>query len=724
MVEYFLTTFAFLVITALLLYYGAVFHRPSLLDRYVKAQGSPSPKEKSRVDTRILQQMHAYKNMYYKLQNLEKFPEVLHDAKRQLFLLLQEGILMARYKSRPRSIISIQKFDVAALRSFLDSSHRHVLDEFESYIRRRQAGSGPELFTTREEAIQWLKQSAPLNHVDGAWLCHVHKITTPFALRHLTKDLWQTYSEELGDGDLEKNHILIYKNLLRDVGVVLPDCDAVDFIHPRHGLDSEQIWRNAVGHQLISLFPNEFLPEIMGMNLHYESLGPNLLKANGELPEFGISAYYHALHISIDNADSGHSAMAAATVIRFMDHVRETGLMDHDTAWKRVQAGYLLSQSLEDDETVADYEAKLGDMLFQKANVAGKIHCTSRARIGQRSLVDWLSSTQLSTSNNEDGDNGDGDYIWKSGFLLALANSKPWVCKGDSNKSLLMRELSWKGKMFGAFTNAEVERMRVWIDSLSEKNSDPADFYWNLIGDEKVGKTFALSLQDVAAHHPVFPLQREWSRSSLAEFVPQLPLAFSEVRLHALLPLWFVHPCLLENVVSSPYQTLTSLNMQVLRIVRAEMGYMPESDSVMGMDGQLRASYSPDLIDLGLEIVRRHKLCEPSCLKVVLEGDNDATMFAYDLLSWAMRPMQNGSFLLGLARAFLDLEIWVACRDDMLWSKEKEALQRIIDRKAETFELCLLELKGDGTKYRDFISGYEYGREALERLLGAGCTTK
>ena len=707
--EPFFLAFVTVIVTAFFLHQNSrrlIFLLPN------KALKSASPKDKTRVNTRLLQQTQIYRELYFKLQNLESFPDVLPEAKQQLYLLLREGLLMARYKSQPRSIANMEKYDATALQSFLDDSRQNVLDDFESYIRRRQDGSGTELFTTREETVKWLKNCAPLNLVDGAWLSHLHKITTPFALRSLTKDAWQTYSEELGDGDLEKNHVLIYKNLLRDVGVVLPDCNAIDFIHPRYGLDSEQIWRNATGHLLISLFPNEFLPEILGMNLHFESLSLNMLKTNKELPEFGISAYYFALHISIDNADSGHSAMALATVIRFMDHVRETGLMDCDVAWKRVQAGYLLSQSLEDDETVADYEEKLGSMMFQKGYSAGQVHCTSRVKIGRRTLVDWLSSARHS-SDMDDHDN------WKSEFLLALADSRPWVCRGDSTKSLLMRELRWKGRMFGAFTNVEVERVRVWIDSLGEKNSNPADDYWRLVGDEgNMGDSLSPLQEETSQPSKALAQQQGWDQSDAAEFEPGPPLAFAELRLDALLPLWFAHPAILDNMVRSPYRTATGLISQVLMIVRAEMGYLSESNIVDGMDVQLFPSYSPDLIDTGLEIMRRHKLPEPSCLEATLEGSNDATKFAHDILAWAERPVQNGAHLLGLSRAFLDLEIWVAGRDDLLWSKGKQALLQTINRKAKIFDICLGEVKGDREMYRAFIDGYETGRKGIEKALG------
>lgn len=705
------------LILAFLLYRLFPVYRASSLDSHVKGQTQSDPKRKSRAET---ERINSYKDMYYKVQNLEDFPDILPAAKHLLLSFLEQGLLMARYKPQSRSILDIKEYDPVALDKFLEAERQDVSDEFESYVRRRKAGSGPELFTTREEASQWLKRMAPLNYIDGAWLCRIHKITTPFALRGVTKDTWQTFSEELGDGDLQKNHVLLYRDLLRDVGVLLPDGDTVDFIHPRQGLDDEQIWRSSIGQLLISLFPNDFLPEILGLNLHFESLAVTGLKANKELPEFGISPYYFTLHISIDNADSGHSAMALATIIRFMDLIRETGLMDCQKTWKRIQAGYLLSQSLDDKETVHLCEEKMVEMLYKKANLARKIHCTSRARIGQRSLSEWFSSPWSNKKNNNN--NEDDNDNWKYEFLMALADSKPWVCRGDSSKSLLMRELSWKGRMFGAFTHSEVELMRTWIDSLKKKDADPEETYWGLVGGyESVEKTFTPPRQDVAVAHPVFPPQQEWRPSEMHKFVPRAPIQIPQVRLDALLPLWFVHPCLLENTVSSPYQTATSLTSQILQLLRAESGYKWENTGIAGMDEQLRPSYSPDLIALGLEIVRRHKLPEPTCLGDVLGetkgGVTDATKFAYTLLSWAMRPMKNGAFLLGLARAFLDLELWVASSDTLLGKKEREALRQIIDRKAASFEACLDELKADKSKCREFVGGYECGRTEIEKVL-------
>jgi hypothetical protein len=82
-----------------------------------------------------------------------------------------------------------------------------------------------------------------------------------------------------------------------------------------------------------------------------------------------------------------------------------------------------------------------------------------------------------------------------------------------------------------------------------------------------------------------------------------------------------------------------------------------------------------------------------------------------------MRPIKNTAFLLGLARAFLDLEVWVANSDALLWKKERQALRHIIERKAVIFEECVKELEADDFSFREFIGGYDLGRTSIEKLL-------
>jgi len=119
---------------------------------------------------------------------------------------------------------------------------------------------------------------------------------------------------------LSKNHISIYRQLLQDVGIELPSSNDISSIHHSHGMLDPQTCKTSVGHLLISLFPNDFLPEIPGFNLHLERLSTQTLKASRELPELGIPRDYFSLHVSIDNAHSGHSAIALV-IMNQMAHV-------------------------------------------------------------------------------------------------------------------------------------------------------------------------------------------------------------------------------------------------------------------------------------------------------------------------------------------------------------------------------------------------------------------
>ena len=85
------------------------------------------------------------------------------------------------------------------------------------------------MFKDIAHAIWWLKQSSPVKYVDGAWLGHVYRVSTPFSLRHITKNAWQVLSEELGDGDLAKNHAHVWRSLVDETGTALANSDSAGF---------------------------------------------------------------------------------------------------------------------------------------------------------------------------------------------------------------------------------------------------------------------------------------------------------------------------------------------------------------------------------------------------------------------------------------------------------------------------------------------------------------
>lgn len=680
-----------------------------------------------------------YKDLYFKLHHLEDYPEILPYARETLCSLLSEAY--SQYGEQ--SIMTISSYSRRAMEELLRNEHEQVLSRWEQNLATTHNTSSKSscLFRSRQEAREWLRRNAPVKYVDGAWLGHIHKTTTPFGLRGITKDTWQVLSEELGDGDLEKNHVYLYRQLLRDSDILLPDGDSPDFVHPdySHGMDDVKVWRAAVCQLLISLFPDDFLPEILGFNLHFEQLTLDTLMASRELSRYGISAYYFQLHISIDNADSGHAAMALGIVARYMDLITETkGEAAAQVAWRRVQAGYMLSRSAGDvacepmqpvAEPSSEHglflptedEAAMISMFKSKAQVSSKIHCPNRVKIGQRTITEWLSTELWSSQRPQD----------QLRLLHDLGDASPWVRRGDSARSLLIRELSWKGKMFGAFTHAEVNRVKQWIDSLgtSPVERDEAGAYWRLVGEQQRLEYPGPLLLDT---EPSLYLSHVNEDVQLA--FPRPPVAGLTMVPAIFMPLWFSHGCLLENTVAVPFRSITLLSSYMLRILRAESGFSPEIAGVTGIDEQQRIS--PSLVDLGLEIWEQYTLRYhvsgsptaqmPTCLEDVLtttlvEGDEEALAeargFAHAMLLWSKRPFVNLGLLLGLSRAFLDLEFWVAGSLELLSEQGRHALWQLASRKSMSLSLCVEELRKDEDQYRSFLRGYNLGRAWVERAI-------
>jgi Iron-containing redox enzyme len=665
-------------------------------------------------------EIRLYKDLYFKLQNLERFPEILPQSRDLLISLFTETLADALNGPEP-GILSVEQYTPESLIDFLQTENDKTTREWEQYMARRRAGSPAEMFQDQEEAKWWLRQIAPVKYVDGAWLGHIHKITTPFALRRVTKDAWQVMSEELGDGDPHKNHVHVYRELMKDIGSGLPEADTVDFIHSQHQLNEKCVWKAAIAQLLISLFPHEFLPEILGFNLHFEALTLETMKAAKEVEEFGLNPYYFVLHISIDNADSGHTAIAMQAVVKYIEHVRQMqGKSSAQQAWRRVQAGFILSKGLStgpqspSERTCAVpsfprniREAEVIRIFRAKAPVAHKIHCSSRMSIGGRRLVDWLEPHAFAGGQ------------WQMDFLDCLSNMRPWVCRGDSSKSRLIQELSWEGRMFGSFTESEVEAVKRWIDALGHPNPQ---VYWSFIGRTKTMSDQVLQKQDIRVDYPVMsPISVADLSAKLIPASPAPLLYFQPAvqtpanpDLSKLLPLWFTNPCLLESFVCIPCKTTTITASSIVRLLRAQSGFDAEGPGVAGMD-EARRIDSAGLVELGLKMMQRCGLPEPASLKEVLE--TWPSEFGLKMLELSMRPMANFGVLLGLAWAFVGLHD--AMTSSRLLSVASQAvLRQIVRRERECLEICFTELKDDKIRCADFHRGYGLGRAEIGSCFG------
>ena len=686
-----------------------------------KKQGNGRDRHKED-DNVQLDELRALKRLYYQLHNLEKFPEVLPLAKKLLLAFLWESNSATQTLPEHENIRSVPSFSRQNLEEFQHKRDNSIGQRWEQYNIRRKGGSDRELFQDRQEAIWWLKQISPVKYVDGAWLGYIGKVTTPFALQKIMKGAWQILSEELGDGDLEKNHVHLYHKLLKSIASGLPAAESLDFGHPRHELNTVSVWKSAIAQLLISLFPEDFLPEILGFNLHFEAISTDTLKAAKELREVGIDSYYFILHISIDNAHSGHTAIAVEIVCEYMDHIRRTeGEEAAQRAWSKIQAGYLLSSGLPgtvvcpsskreipvDGVTVrlSPTEKQVIEIFQAKAQVVSGIHCGSRVKIGCRSVVDWLNPIALQSKE------------WQIELLDSLSSSKYWINKGDSSGSRFMRELQWNGRMFGSFTHDEYNILRQWIDGLINIPLALEESQMNHAIDAKDCMLFdfpGLKFQSIFSLASI--VSKPYTDSFSFGDLPILDVQKKPV-MESFLPLWLSHPCLLQTFVSVPFRTKSKLGCTIVKVLRAQKGFDIEQDCVAGM-GEFRRPDSLGLLGIGANMITQHGLSlaeAPSLTQILQIWPSE---FALNMLHISLRPLEFQGMLIGMATAFAKLHAIIAeSQLNMLSDQDRHALLGISRRELEGLEVCWKELEIDDDQRASCCAGYLAASHEIEKCF-------
>lgn len=496
-------------------------------------------------------------------------------------------------------------YSPTALHKFFGFNHEASTAKYRSYLSRRKAGGPRELYPDRAYAVEWLRQAAVVKYVDGGWATGVLEAVqarteagSEGARREAAKIAWQVVSEEFGDGDLQKNHVWLYRSLMRSLGVggfdssghALTGADrGFDGFPSTHGI--QRCWTAAIAQQLIGLFSAEFFPESLGFNMAYETLPYHLLVTSWELRELGIDDHYFGLHITIDNADTGHAALAMLAVERYLAGVEAVqGVEERDKAWRRVQAGVCLADELptipssprvfdpvmwtpvpavvNPPPTISTappaanvrdlkLETQVVQLLVRKTKVAQAMHCPSRLKIAGETIAEWLDPATLTPER--------ATTLARALRSPANGNDGSWIGKR------VMRELTWGGRMFGAFSRTETGVMRRWIEGTpptgSQADTDGAAGAYELfVGTLPPRHTFFASRSDhIDFQQLVKPSPSPHSTSNPA------PLSTTDLAL--LLPLWHTSLTLLELFPLSPARLASPTGMIALRLLRTQLGF-------------------------------------------------------------------------------------------------------------------------------------------------------
>ncbi len=175
--------------------------------------------------------------------------------------------------------------------------------------------------------------------IDGAWL---HRLAS---LGHNGREsdgmLFEIYADEMGHGDLRKNHITLTHRVLASMGIRLPHIRDAAFMDQDDLPDD--LYGYAIQQLCMCLFPDRFYNEILGYNLGIEMFGSGELRLHElqKLRHYGFDDCYEQAHLTIDNFSAGHTRQAADIIVAYLDHVRRTvGEAAVPEEWRRIWRGY------------------------------------------------------------------------------------------------------------------------------------------------------------------------------------------------------------------------------------------------------------------------------------------------------------------------------------------------------------------------------------------------
>ncbi|KQQ56172.1 hypothetical protein ASF84_12835 [Pseudomonas sp. Leaf127] len=330
--------------------------------------------------------------------------------------------------------------DPADFAAWMDARASQVGEQYAQYLAARHAGEPRRFFSNKAHALYFLQCVAPTKLVDGAWLYS--------ALQHADdwryQGLIRTYLEELGDGDPGLNHVVLYRKLLNE-----HDCA------PTHELDQDLYLQGAL-QLALGQAGDAYLPEMIGYNFGYEQLPLHLLITSFELNELGIDPYYFTLHVTIDNASTGHAQKAVEAVNGFL-----ASCADKAEFMVRLRNGYRLNDLGVGTQAVIagfDIEREVIGMLERKRSFGQSMH-SDYCRLDGKTVNEWLATPgQIAP-------------------FLATLQSKGWIRRHeDPQSSRFWQLIDGPGAvMFGVFSGYEMQLLHDWIagDWLQAQDTRP-----------------------------------------------------------------------------------------------------------------------------------------------------------------------------------------------------------------------------------------------------------
>lgn len=264
------------------------------------------------------------RDLFYYLVNSEHYPEVIDSAVGRVTKVLR----LARWMNK----VPFKAYQHDRLDQFIATVYQRGIAGYQAFKAPARV--------SKATYVWGIEQLAPTILVDGCWLQGVSQLQ--FSPYQAVGDLLQNiYSDEMGNGDVLKNHPCIYRRLLASLTIELPLVHTRDFSAYRGFLNSA--FDVPVFLTALSLGGNRFLPELLGVNLAIElsGLGQQYMTLRDELKYWQIDSTIVDVHIAIDNVATGHTALAREAIALYLDQVQMMqGSEVMNQHWRRVYQGY------------------------------------------------------------------------------------------------------------------------------------------------------------------------------------------------------------------------------------------------------------------------------------------------------------------------------------------------------------------------------------------------
>lgn len=245
-------------------------------------------------------------------------------------MLITKRLSQAKYSLLKNKIPLPQRWHPDILTEWISEQHKRSNEQYQRNI------NSP--LPSRDVLISSTLQLAPLILIDGAWLRKF--MDYQLASSDVGYLLFNTFWDELGNGNINLNHPKIYRDLLMEMGIRLPETRSTEFAY--HDTLHYSSFKLPVYWLCIGRYPITYMPEILGMNLAMElsGVGGSYMASQNALKHYGYSDQFVKLHNTIDNVATGHSAWAATAIDNYMQQYLNLDTQAIDIQWYRIKLGF------------------------------------------------------------------------------------------------------------------------------------------------------------------------------------------------------------------------------------------------------------------------------------------------------------------------------------------------------------------------------------------------